>query len=50
MNLLNQSFGFSELSMGMSSDYKKAIEHFDKAIERGFKPEEKYLEALRSYR
>tara|TARA_B100000989_G_scaffold168005_1_gene125672 strand:+ start:534 stop:1193 length:660 start_codon:yes stop_codon:yes gene_type:complete len=28
MSKLNQHFGFSELSMGMSSDYLKASEHF----------------------
>ena len=28
MSKLNQNFGFSELSMGMSSDYLKASEHF----------------------
>ena len=27
MNKLNKDFGFSELSMGMSSDYIKASEH-----------------------
>jgi len=27
MNILNKSFGFSDLSMGMSSDFLKAIKH-----------------------
>ena len=27
MNLLNNQFGFQELSMGMSSDYLKAAEN-----------------------
>ena len=27
MNALNESFGFSELSMGMSSDYITAIQN-----------------------
>jgi uncharacterized pyridoxal phosphate-containing UPF0001 family protein len=28
MNLLNKSFGFPELSMGMSSDYLEALKNF----------------------
>jgi pyridoxal phosphate enzyme (YggS family) len=35
MNMLNKDLGFTELSMGMSSDYLKAIKHFSTYVRIG---------------
>lgn len=35
MNILNKKFGLNELSMGMSSDYLKAVENFSTYIRLG---------------
>ena len=35
MNKLNKSFGFEELSMGMSSDYLIAVKHFSTYVRIG---------------
>ena len=35
MNKLNKIFGFSELSMGMSSDFLKAAKHFSTYVRIG---------------
>jgi len=35
MNILNKKFGFKELSMGMSSDYLKAVENFSTYLRIG---------------
>ena len=35
MNLLNKELGFTELSMGMSSDYLKASENFSTYLRIG---------------